>query len=249
VSVNSLGLGGAAVVTPNQESVKEIAVVSSSYSAEDGRNTGAQIKVVSQNGTNEFHGSLVFNYGSPKLNSFNKYRGPTSGPGSTARLLNCQRDTQFTASRCPTIVDQYERKWAGSIGGPVYLPRFGEGGKTYFSGKNRLFFFFSTEALRRSTNTTSTIFIETPEFRQYVQQVRPTGLAARFYATPGIIPRVIATGLPSGGPSGPSVPVNGQAGLSFDIGSINRPLGQDIVAGAFDGIPDVTLASVAIPNS
>jgi len=249
VSVNSLGLGGAAVVTPNQESVKEIAVVSSSYSAEDGRNTGAQIKVVSQNGTNEFHGSLVFNYASPKLNSFNKYRGPTSGPGSTARLLNCQRDTQFTASRCPTIVDQYERKWAGSIGGPVYLPRFGEGGKTYFSGKNRLFFFFSTEALRRSTNTTSTIFIETPEFRQYVQQVRPSGLAAQFYATPGIIPRVIATGLPSGGPSGPFVPVNGQAGLSFDIGSINRPQGQDIVAGAFDGIPDVTLASVAIPNS
>ncbi|MEK6336098.1 MAG: carboxypeptidase regulatory-like domain-containing protein [Acidobacteriota bacterium] len=249
VSVNSLGLGGAAVVTPNQESVKEIAVVSSSYSAEDGRNTGAQIKVVSQNGTNEFHGSLVFNYGSPKLNSFNKYRGPTTGPGSTARLLNCQRGTQFTASRCPTIVDQYERKWAGSIGGPVYLPRFGEGGKTYFSGKNRLFFFFSTEALRRSNNSTSTIFIETPEFRQYVQQVRPTGFAAQFYASPGIVPRVIATGLPSGGPSGPFVPVNGQAGLSFDIGSINRPLGQDIAAGAFDGIPDVTLASVAIPSS
>ena len=40
VSVNSLGLGGAAVVTPNQESVKEVSVVSNSYSAEDGRNTG-----------------------------------------------------------------------------------------------------------------------------------------------------------------------------------------------------------------
>lgn len=249
VSVNSLGLGGAAVVTPNQESVKEIAVVSSSYSAEDGRNTGAQIKVVSQNGTNDFHGSLVFNYASPKLNSFNKYRGPTTGPGSTAQLLNCQRGTQFLASRCPTIVDQYERKWAGSIGGPIYLPRFGEGGPAYFSGKNRAFFFFSTEALRRSNNSTSTIFIETPEFRQYVQQVRPNGLAARFYASPGIIPRVIATGLSSGGPSGPHVALNGQAGLSFDIGSINAPLGQDINAGAFDGIPDVTLASVAIPSS
>jgi hypothetical protein len=38
VSVNSLEHGGAAVVTPNQESVKEIQVLSSSYSAEDGRN-------------------------------------------------------------------------------------------------------------------------------------------------------------------------------------------------------------------
>lgn len=249
VSVNSLGLGGAAVVTPNQESVKEVSVVSSSYSAEDGRNTGAQIKVVSQNGTNEFHGSLVFNYGSPKLNAFNKYRGPTSGPGSTAQLLNCQRGTQFFASRCPTIVDQYERKWAGSIGGPIYFPRFGEGGPAYWSGKNRLFFFFSTEALRRSNTSTSNIFIETPEFRRYVQQVRPNGLAARFYSSPGIVPRVIATGLPSSGPAGPNVAVNGQAGLSFDIGSINAPLGQDITAGAFDGIPDVTLASVAIPSS
>ena len=60
VSVNSLGWGGAAVVTPNQESVKEVQVTSTSYSAEDGRNSGAQIKVVSQNGTNEFHGSGFF---------------------------------------------------------------------------------------------------------------------------------------------------------------------------------------------
>ena len=86
VSVNSLGLGGAAVVTPNQESVKEIAIVSSSYSAEDGRNTGAQVKVVSQNGTNDFHGSLVFNYASPKLNSFNKYFGPTTPDPHAAHL-------------------------------------------------------------------------------------------------------------------------------------------------------------------
>src|SRR4030095_3214648 len=62
VSVNSLSHGGAAVVTPNQESVKEIQISSSSYSAEDGRNSGAQIKVVSQNGTNDFHGSAIFKY-------------------------------------------------------------------------------------------------------------------------------------------------------------------------------------------
>ncbi len=245
VSVNSLGLGGAAVVTPNQESVKEISIVSSSYSAEDGRNTGAQVKVVSQNGTNDFHGSLVFNYASPKLNSFNKYFGPTT---LTPTMLTCQRGEQFFASRCPTIVDQYERKFAGSIGGPIYLPRFGEGGPAYFSGKNRLFFFFSTESLRRSSTTTSNIFIETPEFRQYVQQVRPGSFAAQFYSTAGTVPRVIATGLPSGGPAGPNVRINGQAGLSFDIGSINAPIGQD-VAGPFDGIPDVTFATVAIPSS
>ena len=249
VSVNSLGLGGAAVVTPNQESVKEVSVVSSTYSAEDGRNTGAQIKVVSQNGTNEFHGSAVVNYSSPKLNSFNKYFGPTTGSASTPALLTCQRGVRVFASRCPDIVNQYERKFAGSIGGPVYLPRFGEGGPAYFSGKNRLFFFFSTEALRRSNSRVDNIFIETPEFRDYVQRVRPGSFAARLFATQGTVPRVIATGLPSGGPNGPHVTVNGQAGLSFDIGSINTPLGQNVDPNNFDGIPDVTLASVVVPDS
>lgn len=55
VSVNSLGQGGAAVITPSIESVKEVVVVTNSYSAEDGRNSGAQIKVISQNGTNTMH--------------------------------------------------------------------------------------------------------------------------------------------------------------------------------------------------
>ena len=44
VSVNSLGFGGAAVVTPNQESVREVRVLSSSYSAEDGRNSGRKLR-------------------------------------------------------------------------------------------------------------------------------------------------------------------------------------------------------------
>ncbi|MGH9942491.1 MAG: carboxypeptidase regulatory-like domain-containing protein [Pyrinomonadaceae bacterium] len=247
VSVNSLGLGGAAVVTPNQESVKEVSVVTSSYSAEDGRNTGAQVKVVSQNGTNEFHGSAVINYASPKLNAFNQYFGRTTG--ATPSLLTCQRGVRVFATACPEIVDRYERKFAGSLGGPIYLPRFGEGGPAYFSGKNRLFFFVSYEGLRRNTSRTSNIFVETPEFRDYVRRVRPGSFAARLFNTPGVIPRTLATGLPSGGPNGPNRAVNGQAGLSFDIGSIDTPLGQNVNVGNFDGIPDVTFASVEIPDS
>lgn len=98
VSVNSLVNGGAAVVTPNQESVKEVRVKSSTYSAEDGRNSGAQVQVVSQNGTNDFHGSAFFKYNDPGLNAFNKYNGPGA----------------------PTVrVNQKFRQFGGSLGGPV----------------------------------------------------------------------------------------------------------------------------------
>ncbi|MFP5265653.1 MAG: TonB-dependent receptor domain-containing protein [Blastocatellia bacterium] len=99
VSVNSLGFGGAAVVTPNQESVKEMRVLSSAYSAEYGRNSGAQIQVVSQNGTNEFHGSALFKYNDPALNAFNRY-GDVFGGG-------------------PKRVSQRFRQFGGSLGGPV----------------------------------------------------------------------------------------------------------------------------------
>jgi hypothetical protein len=48
VSVNSLTWGGAAVVTPNQESINEITVSSNACSADLGRNSGAQVQVVSK---------------------------------------------------------------------------------------------------------------------------------------------------------------------------------------------------------
>ena len=72
-SVNSLTWGGAAILTPNQESIQEVTIVANSYSAEDGRNSGAQLKVVSKNGTNQVHGSGFFRYGGPGFNSDNGY--------------------------------------------------------------------------------------------------------------------------------------------------------------------------------
>lgn len=102
VSVNSLGWGGAAVVTPNQESVKELRVTSGSYSAEAGRNAGAQVNVVSQNGTNTLHGSGVFKYNDPIFNAYNKYGG---------------------YDLPPTRVNQLYRQFGMSIGGPVIKNR------------------------------------------------------------------------------------------------------------------------------
>jgi hypothetical protein len=121
VSVNSLDWGGAAVITPNQESVEEVVVASSSYSAQDGRNSGAQVKTVSKSGTNSLHGSAFFKLNDKGLNAFNKFYGPTN---VALTQLTCETGTpsQFTimASHCPTRVDQKYRDFAGSVGGPNF---------------------------------------------------------------------------------------------------------------------------------
>jgi hypothetical protein len=98
-SVNSLTWGGAAILTPNQESIQELTVVANSYTAEDGRNTGAQVKVVSKNGTNRYHGSGFFKDDSPGLDAFNRWGGPDG--------------------QSPKKVRQNLRQFGGSLGGPI----------------------------------------------------------------------------------------------------------------------------------
>jgi carboxypeptidase family protein/TonB-dependent receptor-like protein len=225
VSVNSLEHGGAAVVTPNQESVKEIQVLASTYSAEDGRNTGAQIKVVSQNGTNEFHGSALFKYNDPDFNAFNKFGGVTGDP-----LKNAP----------PVRVNQLFRQFAASLGGPII--------------KNKLFFFFSYEGLRNNTTNTADAWVETPEFRQLVINNRPGSVTAQVFASQGILPRIEAF-LPSDCSIFGNDPARCrvvQGGL--DIGSLTGATGQYVslgnpVGGGFDGIPDIQFVRLAVPNS
>jgi hypothetical protein len=99
VSVNSLQYGGAAVITPNQDSVQEISVLSNTYSAEDGRGSGAQVKVVTKGGSNDLHGTGFFKYQDPNWNAYNKYGGPNDAP--------------------PVRVNNNYRQFGGSIGGPI----------------------------------------------------------------------------------------------------------------------------------
>jgi Carboxypeptidase regulatory-like domain/TonB dependent receptor-like, beta-barrel len=228
VSVNSLSHGGAAVVTPNQESVKEIQISSTSYSAEDGRNSGAQIKVVSQNGTNDFHGSAFLKYDSPKLNAFNKYPNDF-GRGRTER------------------VERFFRQFGGSLGGPIILPRFGEGnGPATYNLRDRAFFFVSYETLRENSTTPVTTYVETPQFRQAVINARPGGVSAAILADGGVQPRIGSVLTSSCSDiNGPCQPVAG----GLDVGSLTGSLRQYVGAGPFDGIPDIQKVLIAAPTT
>jgi len=242
VSVNSLQFGGAAVVTPNQESIKEVLVSGTSFSAEDGRNSGAQIKVVSQQGTNDFHGSAFFKYNTPGFNAFNRFFGNSLRPGTPQRVENS------------------DRQFGGSIGGPLPFLRFGEGGPVTTSGKDKMFFFFSYEGLRSKQNNSYQAFIETAQYRQQVIAARPGGVTAQIFQTAGIEPRIInlipRTCADVFGGAAAARCRNVTGGL--DIGSLagtrgvylpfGPNAGQVDIGGGFDGVPDIVFANLSNPR-
>ena len=126
------------MITPNEESVKEVHVITNNYDAENGRFAGAQIQVVSQNGTNQFHGSAFIKNSQPGFNAYQRWNGPASeGPGTPA-----ERGLQKDTAKFNQI--------GGSIGGPIW--------------KNKLFAFFSYETIRNNSTSSSTNWFETPQF-------------------------------------------------------------------------------------
>ncbi len=107
------------------EAVAEYQVLTNAYSAEFGRNSGAQINIITRSGTNRYHGDL-----------FHFYRG--------ARL-NAMTNVEKRAGR--TKPTPFTRNQFGfAVGGPVHLPRFGEGGPAIIDGRDRTFFFVAYQA-------------------------------------------------------------------------------------------------------
>jgi hypothetical protein len=102
VNTTSVTWGGTSVVTPNEDSIKEVKVVTDNYDAENGRYRGAQVQIISQNGTNQYHGSVFFKAHRPGLDAFTKYNGYANGP--------VRDDNRFN-------------DWGATAGGPIIKNR------------------------------------------------------------------------------------------------------------------------------
>jgi len=102
VGTTSVTWGGASVVTPNEDSIKEVKIVTDNYDAENGRYRGAQVQIISQNGTNQYHGSFFFKAHRPGLDAFTKYNGYNNG--------NVRDSNRFN-------------DWGGTAGGPILRNR------------------------------------------------------------------------------------------------------------------------------
>jgi hypothetical protein len=75
VGATDAAWGGTTIVTPNLDSIKEVKVVTNGYDVEDGRYGAGQVKIVTQNGTNQFHGAAHWRADRPGFNAYQKYNG------------------------------------------------------------------------------------------------------------------------------------------------------------------------------
>jgi len=118
-------------MTINQDAVSEVKILRNNYAAEYGNNGGAMITIVSKGGGKEYRGSAYYFVRNESLNGNNFFSNKSGLP----RAL-------------------YRHKIPGfNFGGPLPLPRFGEGGPALL--RNRAFFFVSMEKPHTITPTDS----------------------------------------------------------------------------------------------
>ena len=100
--------------------IQEVKLQTSNFSAEYGRNSGAQINVITKRGTNKYHGSAFEFWRNDAMDARN-----------------------FFAAVKPTL--RYNN-YGYSLNGPLPYPNLGENDGPYFkSGKDKLFFFWGQE--------------------------------------------------------------------------------------------------------
>ena len=129
--------------TPSIEAIQEFRVLSGSYSAEYGTNSGAQVVIVTKSGTNSFHGTAYEFLRNDKLDAENYFTNYFNAPGAARRAKDGLRQNQF----------------GGVFSGPVIIPKV-------YNGKDKTFFMFDYERrIKKEPGQVGTGNVPTDAFR------------------------------------------------------------------------------------
>jgi len=134
ISTVSAVWGGASIITPTEESVDNVRIVTNDYDAENGRFSGAQTLITSKSGTNQLHGSAFIAIHRPGLNAFQRPVHNAAGAVVGKPVRDTARFNQY----------------GGSLGGPIF--------------HDKLFAFFAFESSPNSSTTTGSGWYETAAF-------------------------------------------------------------------------------------
>jgi hypothetical protein len=184
------------------DSVAEFSLLQNQFSSEFARSTGGQFITITKSGTNDFHGSAYSNFRNRHLNALDN------------------QDILKGIKRCYTVGDQtcmprndYARV-GFNIGGPLYLPRFGQGGKSTIGGKDKLFFFAGYERLQTGAAAGANA-IETPTAAGFSALNGISGLSA---TNVGIFKQYVPVA-----PAQNGTDVTTVNGVNIPIGFVNVP--------------------------
>ncbi|HEX3280278.1 MAG TPA: carboxypeptidase-like regulatory domain-containing protein, partial [Pyrinomonadaceae bacterium] len=117
------------------EEVAEFSLLQNQFSAEFGRSNGGNFITVTKSGTNDFHGTF---YGFVR----NRYLNALDTLQKNAGVTRNKADGDLFMPRSDFF------RGGANLGGPVFFPRFGEGGPSLWKLRDKLFFFTSYERLQ-----------------------------------------------------------------------------------------------------
>lgn len=131
---NDLSIGGPSLFVDNSSQVAEYQIITNNFSAQYGRNSGAVVNIITKQGGNDFHGDLFeYHQNWKHLSSLNNRERASGQLSPNQNIYNA---------------------FGGTVGGPIWLPTFGEGGKGIWKGKDRAFFFASYQGVRNPQSVT-----------------------------------------------------------------------------------------------
>ncbi len=147
---------GQIALFPNPDAIAEFKVETSVPQAESGRGGGAIISATFKSGGNAVHGTAFENYQGRFLSAaaarYDNFNNPVNSQGIRGYIPN-----------------YVTHNYGGTVGGPIFLPAFNEGGPFVYDGRNRTFFFFSFAGQRNATPAFGTgefQFVTVPTARQ-----------------------------------------------------------------------------------
>ncbi len=167
---------------PTVDSIAEVKVLTSNYTAEIGRSAGGAVIITTRGGTNKFRGSVYEFVRNDYFNAnsfFNNRLG--RNPDGT--------------ERAPVPKLRYNN-YGATFGGPIMIPNIGDGGDPIlYNGKNKTFFFLSFEGRRMTRGVTDTL-IQVPSALQRQGNFSESlglPLCRQTVATPGVPVNTINT--------------------------------------------------------
>jgi hypothetical protein len=120
-----------AISAPSLNSTSEFSITTGTNDSGSGRGV-AQVRLVTRGGTNDFHGDVFYQNINDYFQANNFFNNLTGVPRTR----------------------QNQHFFGFDVGGPMFLPRFGEGGPAIWNGKDKAFWFFSYEGFRENFSVT-----------------------------------------------------------------------------------------------